>query len=49
MDGLRSSMSYVGAKNILEYQVKSEFVRVTSNGVTEAKPHLLTNSHKIMS
>jgi len=41
MDGLRSSMSYVGAKNILEYQVKSEFVRVTSNGVTEAKPHLL--------
>ena len=41
MDGLRSSMSYVGAKNILEYQVKCDFVRVTSNGVTEAKPHLL--------
>ena len=41
MDGLRSSMSYVGAKNILEYQVKCDFVRVTPNGVTEAKPHLL--------
>tara|TARA_B100000674_G_C37776182_1_gene884953 strand:- start:542 stop:1027 length:486 start_codon:yes stop_codon:yes gene_type:complete len=41
MDGLKSSMSYVGAKNILEYQVKCEFVRVTSNGLTEAKPHLL--------
>ena len=41
MDGVRSSMSYVGAKNILEYQVKCDFVRVTSNGVQEAKPHLL--------
>ena len=41
MDGVRSSMSYVGAKNILEYQVKCEFIRVTSNGLTEAKPHLL--------
>ena len=42
MDGLRSSMSYVGAGNILEYQAKAEFVSVTSNGVSEATPHLLT-------
>jgi len=42
MDGVRSSMSYVGAGNILEYQAKTEFVSVTSNGVSEATPHLLT-------
>ena len=42
MDGVRSSMSYVGAKDILDYQSKCEFVSVTSNGVSEAKPHLLT-------
>ena len=42
MDGVRSSMSYVGAGNILEYQAKAEFVSVTSNGVSEATPHLLT-------
>ena len=42
MDGLRSSMSYVGAKDILDYQSKCDFVSVTSNGVSEAKPHLLT-------
>ena len=41
MDGLRSSMSYVGAQNISEYQAKCEFVQVTPNGVTEANPHLL--------
>ena len=40
-------MSYVGAKNILEYQVKCDFVRVTSNGVTEAKPHLLGQKKKL--
>ena len=42
MDGVRSSMSYVGAKNIQEYQSKCEFVTITSNGLSEAKPHLLT-------
>ncbi len=42
MDGVRSSMSYVGAGNILEYQSKIEFVSITSNGVSEATPHLLT-------
>ncbi len=42
MDGFRSSMSYVGAGNLLEFQAKSEFVTITSNGVSEATPHLLT-------
>ena len=36
MDGIRSSMSYVGAKNIQEYQSKCEFVTITSNGLSEA-------------
>ena len=45
MDGVRSSMSYVGAKNIQEYQSKCEFVTITSNGLSEAKPHLLTRWH----
>ena len=42
MDGVRSSMSYVGAKNISEYQSKCDFVTITPNGLSEAKPHLLT-------
>ena len=49
MDGVRSSMSYVGAKDILDYQSKCEFVSVTSNGVSEAKPHLLTERQSVLS
>jgi IMP dehydrogenase len=41
ISGLRSSMSYVGANNIEEYQSKCEFVKVTNAGIIEAKPHLL--------
>jgi IMP dehydrogenase len=40
-DGIRSSMSYVGANNIKEFQSKCEFVRITQSGIIEAKPHLL--------
>ena len=40
-DGLRSSFSYAGAKNINEFHAKAEFVYVTSSGVKEAKPHLI--------
>ena len=40
-DGIRSSCSYVGASNILDFQSKCEFVRVTQAGAIEAKPHLL--------
>jgi IMP dehydrogenase len=39
--GLSSAMSYVGAYNIEEFRVQSTFVRVTQNGMIEAKPHLL--------
>ena len=40
-DGLRSSFSYVGASNLLDFQAKCKFVRVTQAGQVEAKPHLL--------
>ncbi len=40
-DGVRSAMSYVNATTIREFQVKSEHVLITQNGLIEAKPHLL--------
>ena len=40
-DGLSSSFSYVGAGDILDFQSKCEFVKVTQAGTIEAKPHLL--------
>lgn len=40
-DGLRSSMSYVGAKNIKEFQENADWVIVTQAGQLEAQPHLL--------
>ena len=40
-DGLRSSFSYVGASNLLDFQAKCKFVRTTQAGQVEAKPHLL--------
>jgi IMP dehydrogenase len=36
--GLRSSMTYLGAKNIKEYQQKAEFVEVTPSYMVESKP-----------
>ena len=41
LDGLKSSMSYVGVNNIEEFQSKCELIKVTNAGVVEAKPHLL--------
>ena len=40
-DGLSSAFSYVGASDVLDFQSKCEFVRVTQAGTIEAKPHLL--------
>lgn len=39
LDGLRSSMSYVGSKDINEFINKVEFVQVTNAGQIEARPH----------
>jgi len=41
IDGLKSSMSYVGANNLGEFHSKCELIKVTGAGVIEAKPHLL--------
>jgi IMP dehydrogenase len=40
-DGVRSSMSYVNAKNIPQFHTNCEHVLITQNGLIEAKPHLL--------
>lgn len=37
--GLRSSMSYVGASNLLDFREEAEFVRITSAGMIESKAH----------
>lgn len=38
-DGLRSAMSYVGARNFNEYHQLVEFIQITGAGLIEAKPH----------
>ena len=38
-DGIRSAMSYVGAKDLKEFHNKSEFVRVTNAVHIENQPH----------
>lgn len=37
--GLRSSMSYVGASTLKEFQEKSEFIQISHNGFLEGKAH----------
>jgi IMP dehydrogenase len=37
--GLRSGMSYCGAKTVVDLQRKAEFIRITSAGYKESLPH----------
>lgn len=37
--GLRSGMSYCGASNMKELRKNAEFIRITSEGMRESKPH----------
>ncbi|MDO8522748.1 MAG: IMP dehydrogenase [bacterium] len=37
--GLRSSMSYLGAKNLKDFQKNAEFVRISPAGLKESHPH----------
>ncbi len=39
MAGLRSSMSYLGAKTLHDFQKNAEFIRITSAGLRESHPH----------
>lgn len=40
-EGLRSSLSYVGAEDIEQFQSKARFIRITNAGMIEAHPHML--------
>ncbi len=44
--GLRSSMGYVGARNIVDYQDKAEFVEITSAGLKESHVHDVIITHE---
>lgn len=37
--GIRSSMSYVGARDLDEFRAKAQLVRVSQSGIVEASPH----------
>lgn len=39
LGGLRSGMSYVGARNVRELHAKAEFIRITDAGQRESLPH----------
>ena len=39
MGGLRSGMTYAGARNVKELQRKAEFVAVGSAYIAESHPH----------
>tara|TARA_Y100000310_G_scaffold341963_1_gene443096 strand:+ start:187 stop:1212 length:1026 start_codon:yes stop_codon:yes gene_type:complete len=38
-EGIRSGMTYAGASNLEEFQVKAEFVQITAAGYRESIPH----------
>jgi len=44
--GLRSSMGYVGACDILDYQERAEFVEITSAGLKESHVHDVIITHE---
>ena len=44
--GLRSSMGYVGARDIIDYQEKAEFVEITSAGLKESHVHDVLITHE---
>jgi len=39
LEGIRSGLSYSGARNIREFRAKSKFIGVSTNGVLENGPH----------
>ncbi|ELT7822489.1 IMP dehydrogenase [Campylobacter coli] len=46
LGGLRSSMGYVGAKDIEDFQARAEFVEITSAGLKESHVHDVTITHE---
>ena len=43
VQGLRSGMSYSGARTLKELQHRAQFIKQTSAGATESGTHILTN------
>lgn len=43
VSGIQVSMGYVGAKNIVEFQQKSKFIRISAASMQESRPHTLTS------
>ncbi len=46
MGGLRSSMGYVGGKDLIDFQDKAEFVEITSAGLKESHVHDVIITHE---
>ncbi|EAL54131.1 IMP dehydrogenase [Campylobacter upsaliensis] len=46
LGGLRSSMGYVGAKDLLDFRERAEFVEITSAGLKESHVHDVTITHE---
>lgn len=46
LGGLRSSMGYVGAKDIQDFQTKAEFVEITTAGLKESHVHDVIITHE---
>ena len=42
--GIRSGLSYSGARTITELQAKAQFVRQTTSGLSESRTHILSRS-----
>jgi IMP dehydrogenase len=40
--GIRSGLSYSGARSIEEFHAKAEFVGQTTSGASEGRTHILT-------
>jgi IMP dehydrogenase len=43
VSGVQVGMGYAGAKTILEFQKKAQFIRITHASIAEGKPHSLAN------
>ena len=37
--GLRSGMSYLGARTLAEFRENAQFIQITAAGVRESQPH----------
>lgn len=37
--GIRSGLTYAGAKNLKELREKAEFIRITNSSIVEGTPH----------